>query len=91
MKGLEFPIISTKVKGLTKKFDLNSPEGRKVYFKAKAGTEIEKIKKYLDKNTFVAYLIGKKNSGKGTYSQILRKFLVRIKLLSSLLVMLSEM
>jgi len=70
MKGLEFPIIGTKVKGLTKKFDLNSPEGRKVYFKAKAGTEIEKIKKYLDKNTFVAYLIGKKNSGKGTYSQI---------------------
>ncbi len=70
MKSLEFPIVGTKVKGLTKKFDLNSPEGRDAYFKAKAGDEIAKIKKYLEKNTFVAYLIGKKNSGKGTYSQI---------------------
>ena len=70
MKGLEFPIIGTKVKGLTKKFDLNSPAGRAAYFEAKAGPEIAKIKKYLDKNTFIAYMIGKKNSGKGTYSQI---------------------
>lgn len=70
MKGLEFPVIGTKVKGLTKKFDLNSPTGREAYFKAKVGNEIEIIKKYLDKKTFVAYLIGKKNSGKGTYSQI---------------------
>ena len=70
MKGLEFPIISTRVKGLNKKFDLSSPEGRKAYFEAKAGDEVTRIKKYLDKNTFVAYMIGKKNSGKGTYSQI---------------------
>jgi len=70
MKGLEFPVIGTKVAGLTKKFDLNSPQGRRAYFEVKAGPEIEKIKKYLDKNTFIAYLIGKKNSGKGTYSQI---------------------
>ncbi len=70
MKGLEFPVIGTKVAGLTRKFDLNSPGGRATYFEAKVGTEIEKIKKYLDENTFVAYLIGKKNSGKGTYSQI---------------------
>lgn len=70
MKGLEFPVIGTKVAGLTKKFDLNSPEGRNNYFKAKAGDEIERIKKYIEKGTFVAYMIGKKNSGKGTYSQI---------------------
>ena len=70
MKGLEFPVIGTKVKGLNKKFDLNSPEGRKKYFVAKAGNEIKIIKKYLEEKTFVAYLIGKKNSGKGTYSQI---------------------
>jgi len=70
MKGLEFPIIGTKVKGLNKKFDLNSPNGRKKYFEAKCGDEIKLINKYLQKNTFVAYLIGKKNSGKGTYSQI---------------------
>jgi adenylate kinase family enzyme len=70
MKGLEFPVVGTKVNGLTKKFDINSPSGRSAYFEAKAGDEIRTIKKYLDKNTFVAYLIGKKNSGKGTYSQI---------------------
>lgn len=70
MKGLEFPVIGTKIKGLTKKFDLNSPEGRKAYFEAKAGPEIVKIKEYLENKTFVAYMIGKKNSGKGTYSQI---------------------
>lgn len=70
MKGLEFPVTGTKVKGLTKKFDLNSPEGRKEYFEAKVGDEIAKIRKYLEKKTFVAYMIGKKNSGKGTYSQI---------------------
>jgi len=70
MKGLEFPVVGTKVPGLTKKFDLNSPEGRKAYFEAKCGDEIEKIREYLKENTFVAYLIGKKNSGKGTYSQI---------------------
>lgn len=70
MKGLEFPIIGTKVKDLTKKFDLNNPKGREAYFKAKAGEEIKQIKKYLAKKTFVAFMLGKKNSGKGTYSQI---------------------
>ena len=70
MKGLEFPVVGTKVKGLTKKFDLNSPDGREAYFVAKAGNEISKIKKYLENGTFIAYMIGKKNSGKGTYSQI---------------------
>src|SRR4051812_39341443 len=71
MKNLNFPITKTKVEGLTKKFDLNTREGRKEYFTAKAGTEIEKIKKYLaDGNAFVAFLMGKKNSGKGTYSKL---------------------
>jgi adenylate kinase family enzyme len=71
MKGLEFPIIGTKVKGLTKTFDLNSPEGRKSYFEAKSGYEIASIRKYLEKNTFVSYFLGKKGSGKGTYSKLL--------------------
>ncbi len=71
MKNLNFPITNTKGDGLTKKFDLNTPEGRKEYFEAKAGKEIEKIKKYLaDGNAFVAFLMGKKNSGKGTYSKL---------------------
>lgn len=71
MKGLEFPVVGTKVKGLTKNFDLSGPDGRRAYFEAKVGDEIARIQKYLDSgHTFVAYLLGKKNSGKGTYSQI---------------------
>lgn len=70
MKDLEFPIIGTKVKGLNKKFDLNNPKERLKYFEAKTGSEVEKLKNYLKTGTFVAYMLGKKNSGKGTYSQI---------------------
>jgi len=68
MKNLEFPIVGTKVKGVTKKFDINSPSGRKEYFELKTGGEIKAIKKYLSGSSFVAYLLGKKNSGKGTYT-----------------------
>src|SRR3989344_1896760 len=67
MKGLEFPIVGTKVKGVTRKFDLADTKERKAYFEAKAGDEIKQVRRYLEKNTFVAYMVGKKNSGKGTY------------------------
>lgn len=70
MKRTDFPISKTKVAD-GKKFDLNDVAGRREYFEFKAGKEIEKIKKYLaDGKTFVAYLLGKKNSGKGTYSKL---------------------
>ena len=73
MKGPlnEFPIIKTKVPNVTKKFDLTDPKERQEYFEAKAGPEIAKIKKYLEENTFIAYLLGKKNSGKGTYTKLM--------------------
>jgi len=67
---MEFPIFKTKIPGKTKKFDLTDPVQASEYFEDKAGEEIAKIKKYLQKNTFVAYLLGKKNAGKGTYSKI---------------------
>ena len=67
---MDFPIFKTKMPGLTQKFDVNDPADRKKYFEAKVGPEIEKIRKYLETNTFVAYLLGKKNSGKGTYSKL---------------------
>ncbi len=70
MRGLEFPIVGTKVKGLTKTFDLADPKSRKPYFEAKAGDEIAAIRKYLKAGTFMAYFVGKKNSGKGTYSNM---------------------
>ncbi|MDD5172909.1 MAG: nucleoside monophosphate kinase [Patescibacteria group bacterium] len=75
MKGLEkdFPwtLSKTKVRGLNKKFDLANVADRQRYFKAKAGKEIEKLKEYFNQNTFIAYWLGKKNSGKGTYSKLM--------------------
>lgn len=70
MRGLEFPIIGTKIKGLRTKFDLTSPTGRKKYFEAKVGDEIDHIRKFLKTGNFMAFLLGKKNSGKGTYSHL---------------------
>ncbi|MFA5937272.1 MAG: nucleoside monophosphate kinase [Candidatus Paceibacterota bacterium] len=73
MKGPKdsFPIISTKTPGVVKKFDLNNPAERKEYFEAKVGEEIKKLKEYLKGNTFIAYFLGKKNSGKGTYTKLM--------------------
>jgi adenylate kinase family enzyme len=73
MKGplVEFPVIKTKVTGVTRKFDLSDLKERKEYFEAKAGPEIAKLRKYLEDNTFIAYLLGKKNSGKGTYTKLM--------------------
>lgn len=67
---MRFPIFKTKIEGLDKKFNLTDPEEQKEYFQLKAGKEIEKLREYLKENTFVAYLLGKKNSGKGTYSKM---------------------
>jgi len=52
------------------KFNLTDPKDRKAYFELKVGLEIKKLKEYLKENTFIAYLLGKKNSGKGTYSKM---------------------
>ena len=68
----DFPVFKTKTEGVTKRFELSDIEGRKEYFQAKAGVEIEKLRKFFDEgNTFIAYLLGKKNAGKGTYTKLL--------------------
>jgi adenylate kinase family enzyme len=77
---MEFPIFSTKIKGLNKKFDLTKPEDQKRYFELKAGKEIEKLREFLKENTFVAYLLGKKNSGKGTYSKMFAEIVLPEKI-----------
>lgn len=68
-----FPLslYQTKVDGLTKKFNLMNPGDRHEYFMAKAGKEIEALQDYFSNNTFIAYWLGKKNSGKGTYSKLM--------------------
>jgi adenylate kinase family enzyme len=67
---MRFPVLKTKIKGLTKTFNLTDPDQAKEYFQLKAGKEIEKLREFLKENTFVAYFLGKKNSGKGTYSKM---------------------
>lgn len=67
---LNFPLFKTKT-GSNLKFDLSDPKQREKYFELKAGPEIKKLRKYVKAgNTFIVYLLGKKNSGKGTYSKM---------------------
>ena len=73
MKNAQFPIFKTKIEGINRKFNLADPKERQVYFELKAGKEIKKIREYLKEKTFIAYLLGKKNSGKGTYAKMFRE------------------
>lgn len=76
-----FPLFKTKVEGADKKFDLSDIDGRKEYFLAKAGPDIEKLKKYIaEEKTFIVYLLGKKNAGKGTYTKLLMEIFGRDKI-----------
>ncbi len=74
MKDIQFPIFKTKTSE-GKKFDLTDPVSRKQYFDYKAGDEIKKLQAYLKNNTFIVYLLGKKSSGKGTYSKMLKEII----------------
>jgi len=77
---MDFPIFKTKMVGKDRKFDLTDSKERGDYFYYKAGEEIEKLKEYVKDNTFIVYLLGKKNSGKGTYSKMLAELLGADKL-----------
>lgn len=69
----QFPLslLKTKIEGINKKFNLSDPNERQQYFQAKVGSEINQLKNYFKGNTFIAYLLGKKNSGKGTYTKLM--------------------
>ena len=64
------PIFKTKQIDNERTFSLEDPVERQKYFRYKAGAEVEKLKDYLKSNTFVAFLLGPKNSGKGTYTKL---------------------
>ncbi len=70
---MEFPIFKTKIEGVSQKFDLTDFSQRQAYFELKAGKEIEKLREYLKDKSFIAYLLGKKNSGKGTYAKMFKE------------------
>jgi adenylate kinase family enzyme len=79
MKDVNFPIFKTK-SDVYKKFDLTDAEQRKAYFEYKCGPEIQKLREYLKDNTFIAYFLGKKSSGKGTYSKMLAEIVDKDKI-----------
>lgn len=77
----EFPLEKTRVEGVDKKFDLSDLNGRKEYFQQKIGAEIEKLNKYFSEGkTFIAYFLGKKNAGKGTYTKLLMEIFGKDKI-----------
>ena len=73
MEKIQFPILKTKIKGITQKFDLSDPKERESYFELKAGKEIKKLRDYLKKKTFIAYLLGKRIPVKGPMLKCLEK------------------
>ena len=79
MQGIEFPIFKTKSE-VYKKFDLTDAAQRQAYFEYKAGPEIQKLKDYLKDKTFIVYLLGKKNTGKGTYSKMFKEIIAPDKI-----------
>lgn len=80
MKGLEFPLVGTKVPGLSQRFGMSDPEQRKKYFEAKVGPEIKLLKDYFKSRKFLAFFLGKKNAGKGTYSKLLTEIFTEEKI-----------
>jgi len=80
MKDVKFPIFKTKIDNSSKKFDLTDFNQRQAYFELKAGEEIKKLREYLKKKTFIAYLLGKKNSGKGTYAKMFKEVVDKDKI-----------
>ena len=78
MKIPPYKVDYTWVKTKTdekKEYDLADPAMRKLYFNAKVGDEIQKLRKYLQNNSFIAYFLAPKMAGKGTYTAMLREVL----------------
>lgn len=83
MQDINFPIFKTKIENLPgkgKKFDLTDAKQRQEYFDYKTGKEIKKLREYLKNNTFIVYLLGKKSSGKGTYSKMFKEIVAPDKI-----------
>ncbi len=73
MQDLEFPLLKIKSDKHSGTFNLSDPEQRKKYFDLKVGKEIKEIQDFLKDHTFIAYLMGKKGAGKGTYAKLVQE------------------
>ncbi|MDD5551948.1 MAG: nucleoside monophosphate kinase [Candidatus Pacebacteria bacterium] len=67
---MDSPIFKTRIEGIDRKFNLTNPKEQEEYFELKVGKEIKQLREFFKENTFIAYLLGKKNSGKGTYAKM---------------------
>ncbi len=76
-----FPVFKTKSE-VYKKFDLTDAKSRQEYFEYKCGDEIKKLREFLKNNTFIAYFLGKKSAGKGTYSKMFAEIVDKEKIAS---------
>lgn len=72
---IEFPIFNSKVLSNGKSYVLTDRSDRLQYFHAKLGTKIEDIKELLERNSFVGYMLAKKQAGKGTYAKMVEEIL----------------
>lgn len=70
MQRFSFPVFKTRIGAQSPRFRLEDPADRRRYFDLKARAEITKLREFLRKNTFIGFLLGPKNSGKGTYSKL---------------------
>jgi len=57
---MDFPLFKTKTENCTKNYNLTDPRDQADYFECKAGKEISALKSFMQKNTFIVYLLGKK-------------------------------
>ncbi len=71
---VDYTWIKTKTED-EKEYDLADPAMRKLYFNAKVGEEIQKLRDFLKNNSFIAYFLAPKMAGKGTYTAMLREIL----------------
>ncbi|HLD51329.1 hypothetical protein A3K34_00535 [candidate division WWE3 bacterium RIFOXYC1_FULL_40_10] len=66
---------NSKVLSTGKSYDLSNPSDRHSYWHDKAGKKIEELKEFLEHNSFMAFLVAKKQAGKGTYAKMIEELL----------------
>jgi adenylate kinase family enzyme len=59
--------------GTNKTYDLDTVSGRRDYYAEKVGAEIDYLKEYFKKQTFLGYWMAPKQAGKGTYMNGLKE------------------
>ncbi len=70
IRPMDFPLFNSKALATGRTYDLNDAVGRREYFADKLGSKLDDIKEFLDRNTFVGFMLAKKSAGKGTYSKM---------------------